>query len=164
MTISIYTLTGYNLKITDMQAACALAQLSRLGKFIQARRDNFQYLLNGLKDLEEYLILPRATPNSDPSWFGFAITLRDDNPSLRRELLAKLDEGKIGTRLLFGGNLINQPYFSGRNYRVYGDLSVTNKVLKSTFWLGVYPGLTYAHLDYVIEQLKNFFESHRKKT
>lgn len=160
----IYSHAGYNLKITDMQAACALAQLSRLGKFIQARRDNFQYLLNGLKDLEEYLILPRATPNSDPSWFGFAITLRDDNPSLRRELLAKLDEGKIGTRLLFGGNLIHQPYFSGRNYRVYGDLSVTNKVLKSTFWLGVYPGLSYAHLDYVIEQLKNFFESHRKKT
>ena len=117
------------------------------------------YLKSGLWDLGEHMIFPSATHNSEPSWFGFAITLTSDKPDARQRLITYLDRHKIATRLLFGGNLINQPYFSGKNYRVHHPLLVTNKVLRNTFWIGVFPGLKIAHLDYVISVFHDYFSS-----
>lgn len=155
-----YSHLGYNLKITDMQAAIGLAQMDRLDDFLAARRFNWQYLLDGLADLEDVLMLPSASPESQPSWFGFCLTLRDGCGIDREELLQHLnDEKKIGTRLLFGGNLLRQPYMKDRNYRVVGSLDNSDKVMNSTFWLGVYPGLTTSHLNYVIETLRTFIRS-----
>jgi len=155
-----YSHLGYNLKITDMQAAIGLAQMDRLDDFVAARRFNWKYLLDGLADLEDVLMLPSASPESEPSWFGFCLTLRDGCGIDREELLQHLnDEKKIGTRLLFGGNLLRQPYMKDRNYRVVGSLDNSDKVMNSTFWLGVYPGLTTSHLDYVIETLRSFIRS-----
>jgi CDP-6-deoxy-D-xylo-4-hexulose-3-dehydrase len=145
---------GYNLKITDMQAACGLAQLEKVPSFIQKRRENFGYLRESLKNCEEVLLLPEATPKSDPSWFGFPITLRDKAPIVRGELLKKLDENKIGTRLLFGGDLTRQPYMKGRNFRVSGDLKNTDTVMKDTFWIGVQPTLTQEMMDFSISKIK----------
>jgi CDP-6-deoxy-D-xylo-4-hexulose-3-dehydrase len=153
----IYSHLGYNLKITDMQAACALAQMDRLDSFVQARKDNFAYLKTRLKSCEEFLLLPDATPKSDPSWFGFPITLRAEAGVRRVDLLNYLDQNKIGTRLLFAGNLIRQPYMQGRNYRVSGELNNTDVVLNQTFWLGVYPGLGTEQLDFIGERLEQFF-------
>jgi len=153
----IYSHLGFNLKITDMQAAIALAQLDRLEEFIQRRKDNFRFLKKNIANLEEVLILPEATPNSDPSWFGFPITLRPKIKRNRRELQQYLDEHKIGTRLLFAGNLTRQPYLKDRNYRVHGDLANTDIIMENTFWLGVYPALNETHLSYVIETLARFF-------
>jgi CDP-6-deoxy-D-xylo-4-hexulose-3-dehydrase len=153
-----YSHLGYNLKITDMQAAVGLAQLDRLDDFVAARRRNWQYLHNGLRDLEDVLLLPRATANSDPSWFGFCLTLRPEAPFDREDLVRYLnDERKIGTRLLFGGNLLRQPYMKGRNYRVVGPLDNSDVVMNRTFWVGVYPGLGQAQLDYMIEALHTYF-------
>lgn len=152
----IYSHLGYNLKITDMQAACGLAQLERLEEFIQTRKENFNYLKSALKPLEEFFILPEATRNSDPAWFGFPITIREEAPFSRLELLRFLDERKIGTRLLFAGNLIRQPYFQGRKYRVSGVLANTDRVMNQTFWLGVFPGLRKEMLDYVADSLAAF--------
>ncbi len=151
-----YSHLGYNLKITDMQAAIGVAQLDRLDDFIAARRHNWAYLREGLKPLEEALILPVPTAESDPSWFGFCMTLRD--PRIDREQLLRFlnDEKKIGTRLLFGGNLLRQPYMKDRAYRVVGSLDNSDTVTKRTFWVGVYPGLTTSHLDYVIEALRSY--------
>ena len=153
----IYSHLGFNLKITDMQAAIALAQLDRLEEFIQRRKDNFRFLKKNIANLEEFLILPEATPNSDPSWFGFPITLRPKIKRNRRELQQYLNEHKIGTRLLFAGNLTRQPYIKDRNYRVHGDLANTDFIMENTFWLGVYPALNKIHLSYVIETLARFF-------
>jgi len=152
-----YSHIGYNLKITDMQAACALAQMDRLPEFIQKRKDNFKYLKEHMQSLEEFLILPEATPNSDPSWFGFPITLKESSDVNRVDLLKYLDQSKIGTRLLFAGNLTRQPYFSDVNYRVSGDLTSTDIVMNQTFWIGIYPGLTKEHLDFVVDQFETFF-------
>lgn len=155
-----YSHLGYNLKITDMQAAIGLAQMDRLDDFVAARRFNWQYLRDGLADLEDVLLLPVPTAESDPSWFGFCLTLRDGCGIDREEMLQYLnDEKKIGTRLLFGGNLLRQPYMKGRNYRVVGSLDNSDKVMNSTFWVGVYPGLTTSHLDYVIETLRSYIRS-----
>jgi len=151
-----YSHLGYNLKISDMQAACALAQLDRLDEFVKARKENFAYLKNRLKSCEEFLILPEATENSDPSWFGFPITLKENAPVSRVDLLSYLDQNKIGTRLLFAGNLTRQPYMIGRNFRVSGSLVNTDVVMNRTFWIGVYPGLTKQSLDYAIEKIENF--------
>lgn len=151
-----YSHLGYNLKITDMQAACALAQLDRLDGFIERRRHNFAFLSERLKTCEDSLILPQATPGSNPSWFGFPITLREKAPVSRTDLLSYLDQKKIGTRLLFGGNLIKQPYMKGRNYRVSGDLAQTDTVMHNTFWIGVYPGLSEAMLDYAAQEIERF--------
>ena len=152
-----YSHLGYNLKITDMQAAIGLAQMDRLDDFVAARRFNWQYLRDGLADLEDVLLLPVPTAESDPSWFGFCLTLRDGCGIDREEMLQFLnEEKKIGTRLLFGGNLLRQPYMKGRNYRVVGSLDNSDKVMNSTFWVGVYPGLTTSHLDYVIETLRTY--------
>jgi len=152
-----YSHLGYNLKITDMQAACALAQMDRLPGFIEARKHNFTFLKERLKSCEEFLILPEATAASEPSWFGFPITLRDSADVARVELLKYLDQYKIGTRLLFAGNLTRQPYFEGRTYRISGELANTDKVMNDTFWIGVYPGLDEEMLSFVVEKLETFF-------
>jgi CDP-6-deoxy-D-xylo-4-hexulose-3-dehydrase len=152
-----YTHLGYNLKITDMQAACGLAQIDRAAGFIQARKDNFAYLTERLQSCAEFLVLPTATPDSDPSWFGFPMTLKPEANCSRVDLLTYLDQHKIGTRLLFAGNLTRQPYMIGRNYRISGDLANTDRVMMDTFWIGVYPGLTREMLDFVVEKLEAFF-------
>ncbi|WP_426074138.1 lipopolysaccharide biosynthesis protein RfbH [Janthinobacterium sp. DSP2-3-3] len=152
-----YSHLGYNLKITDMQAACGLAQMDRAAGFVQARKDNFAYMIDGLKSCEEFLILPEATPNSDPSWFGFPITLRPEANVNRVDLLTYLDQHKIGTRLLFAGNLTRQPYMLGRNFRISGELTNTDRVMHDTFWIGVFPGLTKEMLDFTIGKIEAFF-------
>jgi CDP-6-deoxy-D-xylo-4-hexulose-3-dehydrase len=153
----IYSHIGYNLKITDMQAACALAQMDRAEDFIAARRRNYSFLRERLKTCEEFLILPEATPRSDPSWFGFVISIRPETKFNRVELLHYLDQNRIGTRLLFGGNLIRQPYMAGRKYRVSGDLSATEQIMHNTFWIGVFPALDEQRLEYAATQIEQFF-------
>lgn len=152
----IYSHIGYNLKISDMQAAVGLAQLERLQYFIEVRKNNFHYLKSALASLEKYFILPEATELSDPSWFGFPITIREDAPFTRVELLKFLDEKNVGSRLLFAGNLTKQPYFENINYRVSGKLSNTDIIMNQTFWVGVFPALTYEMLDYIAESLASF--------
>lgn len=152
----IYSHAGFNLKITDMQAACGLAQLDRLPGFIAARRSNAAYLRTQLAPLEDFLILPEATLKSVPSWFGFPLTLREGKGE-RVELLKFLDRHRIGTRLLFGGNLLRQPYFEGRTYRVHGTLDNTNRIMNQTFWLGVFPGISQEALDFVAGTMNTFF-------
>lgn len=152
-----YSHLGYNLKITDMQAACALAQMDRLDEFVAIRKRNFAYLRQRLESCAEFLILPEATAGSDPSWFGFPITLRDTAGVPRVELLRYLDQYRIGTRLLFAGNLVRQPYFEDRNYRVADALKNTDKVMHDTFWIGVYPGLDETMLDFVCAKIETFF-------
>jgi CDP-6-deoxy-D-xylo-4-hexulose-3-dehydrase len=152
-----YSNTGYNLKITDMQAAVGLAQLTRLDGFIAARARNFAYLQNALADLQDDLILPQATPNSEPSWFGYALTVRDDRPGLREALIGHLTARGIATRLLFGGNLTRQPYMKDNHFRVVGDLTNSDKIMHATFWIGLFPGLTEAHLAHAAAELRAFF-------
>nr|VFJ64180.1 MAG: CDP-6-deoxy-D-xylo-4-hexulose-3-dehydrase [Candidatus Kentron sp. DK] len=152
----VYSHLGYNLKITDMQAAVGLAQLDHLENFIAARKTNFNFLKERLAELSDILILPEATPLSDPAWFGFPITLRDTCPRPRLELLRYLDERKIGTRLLFSGNIIRQPCFKGVPYRVSGELTQTDVVMNQTFWIGVYPGLDLDMLDYMCAVIRDF--------
>lgn len=153
-----YSHLGYNLKSGDIQAAIGLAQLDRLPDFITARRKNWLYLLHGLRGLEEFLILPAPTENSDPSWFGFALTVRESSPITRNALVQELNEKKIGTRLLFGGNLLRQPAFMGTPRRVIGDLPNTDIVMNDTFWIGVWPGLTLPMLDFMIETMQEIFQ------
>jgi CDP-6-deoxy-D-xylo-4-hexulose-3-dehydrase len=152
-----YSHLGYNLKISDMQAACALAQMDRVDSFITSRRANFNYLYERLQGCTEFLHLPQATPKSNPSWFGFPLVLRPESGIKRVDLLAYLDQNKIGTRLLFAGNLTRQPYMMGKNFRVHGELRNTNVVMNQTFWIGVYPGLSRDMLDHVVERLNTFF-------
>lgn len=153
-----YSHLGYNLKSGDIQAAIGLAQLDRLPSFIEARRKNWLYLLEGLQGLEEYLVLPTPTRNSDPSWFGFALTVRESSPISRNALVQELNDKKIGTRLLFGGNLLRQPAFMGTPRRVIGDLPNTDIVMNDTFWIGVWPGLTLPMLDFMIETMQEIFQ------
>lgn len=152
-----YAHLGYNLKITDMQAACGLAQIDKLESFIQARKDNFQYLYDRLQSCQDFLILPKATPNSDPSWFGFLMTIKPEANIRRVDLLSYLDQEKIGTRLLFAGNLTRQPYMHGRAYRVSGDLKHTDMAMNDSFWVGVYPGLTPEMLDFTASKIESYF-------
>lgn len=156
-----YSHCGYNLKITDMQAAVGLAQLDRLDGFIAARQRNFDTLTEMLKPLEDIFILPQPTPGSQPSWFGYPLTLRDGLPFSRDSLVQHLDGLKIGTRLLFGGNLIRQPYMRGREYRVVGELTNANIVTDRTFWVGLYPGLGPDQLQYVVETIAKFVANAR---
>ncbi len=151
-----YSHLGYNLKISDMQAACALAQMDRVDDFIRIRRHNFAYLKERLQSCKEFLHLPEATPNSEPSWFGFPLVLKPESGVRRVDLLNYLDQSKIGTRLLFAGNLVRQPYMIGRNFRISGELTNTDIVMNQTFWIGVFPALTEAHLDYIVEKLETF--------
>jgi len=148
-----YSHLGYNLKSGDIQASIGLAQLDRLPDFVEKRKRNWKYLKEGLLGLSEYLILPRASLDSDPSWFGFAITVRKNSPKSRNQIVRLLDDSKIATRLLFGGNLLRQPAFIGTPRRLHGELTNTDIILHDTFWLGVWPGLTIEMLDYVIESL-----------
>ncbi|RKS89753.1 CDP-6-deoxy-D-xylo-4-hexulose-3-dehydrase [Flavobacterium limicola] len=153
----VYSHSGYNLKITDMQAACGLAQLDKLDFFIARRRENFSYLFEKLQSLNDFIHLPIATENSNPSWFGFPITLKDNCGSNRVDLLKFLDNNKIGSRLLFAGNLTKQPYFKDIEYRIVGELTHTDKTMNDTFWIGVQPALTNDHLDFVVEKMEEFF-------
>lgn len=154
-----YSNIGYNLKISDMQAAVGLAQFDRLEGFIEDRNANFAYLTDQLRALEEHIILPEATPNSEPSWFGYPITLRADKEGYRDDLVQYLNANGVATRLLFGGNLIRQPYMKDRNWRVHGELTKSDKVMTSTFWIGLYPGLSTSHLDHSCETIGRFLKS-----
>ncbi len=151
-----YSHLGYNLKISDMQAACGLAQLAKAPRFIQARKDNFVFLKERLQSCSDYLYLPEATEHSDPSWFGFPITLKEDCPVGRLELLTYLDENKVGTRLLFAGNLTRQPYMIGANYRISGKLTNTDNVMNNTFWIGVQPSLTREMLEFAVTKIEAY--------
>jgi CDP-6-deoxy-D-xylo-4-hexulose-3-dehydrase len=153
-----YSHLGYNMKITDMQAACGLAQLERLEQFIIKRKENFNFLYKNLKNLEEFLILPEVEKNSDPSWFGFPLSLRKNNKFNRNDLIKHLNDSKIGTRLLFSGNLTKQPYMKDVNFKVQGELKNTDFVMENTFWIGLYPGLTQRHLDYSCNKIKYYFK------
>ena len=153
-----YSHIGYNLKATDMQAAVGVAQLAKLPGFIKARQANWAHLLEGLGDLEEFFVLPEATPGSSPSWFGFALTIRPDAPFGRPALVQHLEERKIGTRQLFAGNMVRQPAYLDVPHRVVGDLATSDAIMDSTFWVGVYPGLTPEMLDFVIESIHDFVE------
>jgi CDP-6-deoxy-D-xylo-4-hexulose-3-dehydrase len=137
-----------------MQAACGLAQLAKVPGFIQTRKNNFKFLKERLTKSQDHLILPIATTNSDPSWFGFPITIKTSAPVDRVKILSYLDQNKIGTRLLFGGNLTRQPYMIGRNYRVCSDLKQTDTVMKNTFWIGLYPALTTDMLEFVVSKIE----------
>ncbi len=152
----VYSHIGYNLKLTDMQAAVGVAQLKKLPDFIEARRHNFNRLYAGLKKFEEVLILPETTPKSNPSWFGFAITVRPGAPFSRLELVQHIESRRIGTRLLFGGNLMRQPAYIGMPHRVVGPLTNANIITDNTFWLGVYPGLNDEMVDFMIATVSEF--------
>ena len=151
----IYGHIGYNLKATDMQAALGLSQLKKLDSFVAARKVNFEFLKRSLGDAEDF-IMPEATPNSDPSWFGFPITIRPDSGVDRTKLLRHLEEKKIGTRLLFAGNLLKQPAYRNIEHRVIGDLKNSDLIMNNTFWLGVYPGLTQDMLTYVSDVIHEY--------
>jgi len=154
----IYSHIGYNLKITDIQAACGVAQLEKIDVFINKRQRNFNYLEQKLQHLKRYLILPKATEDSTPSWFGYPITIK--HPRITRvKLLHYLEKHKIGTRLLFAGNLTKQPYFSNQNFRVIGDLRNTDQVMNNTFWIGLYPGITEEMLDYVVFHISMYLDN-----
>lgn len=157
----IYTHVGYNLKVTDMQAAVGVAQLAKLSSFVEARRRNWQLLYDGLRPLEDVLLLPRATEGSEPSWFGFPITVRDDAPFDRNALVRHLEDRKIATRLLFGGNLTRQPAYEDVEFRVVGTLANSDVVMNRSFWIGVYPGLTEAMIAFVVSELERFVEALR---
>ena len=148
-----YSHLGYNLKSGDIQAAIGLAQLDRLDSFIELRRRNWDYLKAGLKGLQEFLLMPEPTAHSNPSWFGFALTVKAGGPKTRNRIVQELNEAKIATRLLFGGNLLRQPAFMGTPRRVVGELTNTDIVMNDTFWIGVWPGLTIPMLDYMIQEL-----------
>ncbi|MDA0243225.1 MAG: lipopolysaccharide biosynthesis protein RfbH [Chloroflexi bacterium] len=151
-----YSHIGYNLKLTDMQAAVGASQLPKLPGFVAARQRNWQMLYDGLKPLEEFFALPQATPNSEPSWFGFLLTVRPSAPFSRQTLIAFLEENKIATRLLFGGNLLRQPAYQGVPHRVVGDLANTDVVMNQSFWIGVYPAVTAEMVAYVVERFHTF--------
>lgn len=151
-----YSHIGFNLKMTDMQAAVGCAQLDKLPDFIAKRRENFQFLKDNLQDLQNVLVLPESAPNSEPSWFGFPIFVKEDAPFTRNELVRHLEENRIGTRLLFGGNLLRQPLYKGLNYRVIGDLPNSDRIMSCVFWIGVFPGLTEEMLTYVVNTIRDF--------
>ena len=152
-----YTHMGYNFKITDMQAACGLAQLKKLDNFIKQRTLNFERLYKFFSDFSDYFILPEKTKDSQPSWFGFLLTIKE-NKLNRNQLVKFFDNKKIGTRLLFAGNIIKQPYMLGKKFKIHKDLKNTDIVMNNSFWLGVFPGLTMDHLSYVYESTKEFLK------
>ncbi|PCJ59275.1 MAG: lipopolysaccharide biosynthesis protein RfbH [Planctomycetota bacterium] len=156
-----YSHLGYNLKISDMQAACGLAQLERASSFMIARKENFIYLKDRLLECEKYLELPVATENSDPSWFGFPITLKQECPVTRLDLIASLNKNKIGSRLLFAGNLTKQPYMKNREFRISGELNNTDFVMNNTFWIGIQPALTFEMLEFSAQTIRHSLDLKR---
>ncbi len=153
----IYSHVGFNMKITDMQAACGLGQLNNLENFIKKRKENFLYLKKNLSDLQDEILLPEPEKNSDPSWFGFIITIKKESKFNRRKVVADLNEKKVGTRLLFAGNLTKQPAYLNKKFKVSGELPVTNLVMDNTFWVGLHPALGEEELDYVVKTIKKCF-------
>ena len=153
-----YAHMGYNLKITDMQAACGLAQLKKINFFIQKRKENYKYLHSIFQDFNEFLDIAEATENSDPSWFGFLMTLKNNTGFSRDDLCRFLNDHKIGTRLLFAGNVIRQPYMKDKVYKIHGTLINADKIMRDTFWIGLYPALSKEHFDYCYEIFKKFFK------
>ncbi len=158
----IYSHIGYNLKVTDMQAAVGVAQLKKLPRFIEARKRNWGLLYEGLRKYEDYFILPKAADKSDPSWFGFLLTVKENAPFSRNEITNYLEENKIATRLLFSGNIIRHPGFESVKYRVYNNLRNTDITMNNTFWIGVYPGLTKEMIDYELKKFDAFLGDERK--
>lgn len=154
-----YSHIGFNLKATDMQAAIGLSQLKRADEFIEKRRHNHKTLYDKLKPLEEYFILPEATKNSNPSWFGFMLTIREGNKINRNKLVEYLESHKIGTRLLFGGNLVKQPAYKDSNYRIFKSLENTDRVMHDSFWLGVWPGLNETHYEYILKTISDYLSN-----
>jgi CDP-6-deoxy-D-xylo-4-hexulose-3-dehydrase len=155
----IYSHIGYNLKATDIQAALGVSQLKKLDRFIQRRKENFNFLYEGLHNIEA-LMMPKATEHSDPSWFGFPITINPAHPANREDLLRFLDERKIGTRLMFAGNITRQPAYTGVDFKIIGDLSNSDIVMQRSFWIGVYPGLNTQMLEYVIDSIREFLSKY----
>ena len=158
----VYSHVGYNLKVTDMQAAVGLAQIGKLPQFIKKRKENFAKLHEGLEKYKEYLVLPYATEKSDPSWFAFPITVKENDLFTKNEIVAFLEEHKILTRQLFAGNITRQPAYEEVEYRVIGDLKNTDYIMNNTFFIGVYPGINYVKLDYVLKTFDEFFKGVRK--
>jgi CDP-6-deoxy-D-xylo-4-hexulose-3-dehydrase len=154
----VYSHVGYNLKVTDMQAAVGVEQLKKLPDFIEARKENFKKLYKGIKKFEEYLILPEAEENSDPSWFAFPLSVRKNDKFTKNELVNYLEENKVMTRQLFAGNLTRQPAYQNVEYRVVGDLANTDYIMNNTFFIGVYPGLNDQKIEYIIQQFADFFD------
>jgi CDP-6-deoxy-D-xylo-4-hexulose-3-dehydrase len=154
----IYSHVGYNLKITDMQAAIGVEQLKKLPSFIEARKKNFKLIYDGLKKYGKYFILPEVEPEADPSWFGFMLTVRKNAGFTKNNIVKYLEENKIATRMLFAGNIVRHPSFENVKYRIYGNLVNTDRIMNDTFWIGVYPGITNEMIDYILGKFDEFFK------
>lgn len=155
----IYSHIGYNLKVTDMQAAIGVAQMEKLTKFTEARKENHRFYMESLKKYENYFILPQKSEHADPSWFGFNITLKENVPFTRNKIIQHLEDSKVATRMLFGGNLTKQPAYINRKHRIFSDLQNTNYIMDNSFWIGVYLGITKEMRSYVVDVFDDFMKS-----